>query len=104
MEKKIKEIIKREEIDIEQNLDMEKLYYILEQEGLIDFSVYGRENSGGNDFWFQAEYYDKDLGYTIVVDYDYNMWQENVSDIVSDIEHTNKKIEEIKGRIIKNNK
>jgi len=101
MDKKIKKIIKKYELDITQNLDLEELYRYLEEEELVNFTVYGRENSSGSDFWFQAEYYDNDLGYTIIVDYDYDMSPDKVSDIVKQIEYINKKIKKIKSRIIK---
>jgi len=101
MEDKIKKIIKKEDIDIRDYLELEKLYSLLKHEGLTDFYVNGREDSTRSDFWFQVEYYNKKLNSTIIVDYDYDMSPDKVSDIVKQIEYINKKIKKIKSRIIK---
>lgn len=101
MKDKIKELLEKEERNFDANEleDIEIIYSLLETESIIDYSVVIRSSSDGADFWLQGEYYNKNIGATIIFDHDINDNIKNIDELVADIEKANKRIAEINSKI-----
>lgn len=99
---KIKQVIKNNDYtfpmdEYGENCTVERMFYELESENLIDFSICLRETE--NDAWLQAEKYFTKLNSTIILNYDFPQTFESVDELIEYIEDTNKRIEEINTKL-----
>jgi len=91
MKNKIETIIKTHNLNVYDtetnpfnNGEVLELYEILDDEGIINFSIIDTESKG--EYTFQAEYYSNISNTTIVLESDIRVRYENIDDIVSTID------------------
>jgi len=94
LQKKIKKIIIKKfdnECDFTSDSDMDLLFCDIEQDGLMDFTVNGRGDFGGTDYWLQTEYYSKKLQKTIIWSHDTGSF-DDIEEVADFIINTTKEI------------
>ena len=81
---------------------VERAFSILEENGLIDFSVSDVQSNNG-DWWLQADYYSK-IGKTIIYDYDFQGHYENLDALAQKALDTDLEIKEFELKVTLINK
>jgi hypothetical protein len=104
MKDKIKALLEKEERNFEANTieDIETIYFLLEQNGIINYDVVMRTDNSGFDVWLQGEYYNETIKATIIFDYEINENVKDIDELVEDIERANAKIHIINNLIAEN--
>ena len=100
----VEEVIKTKfsgECNLQDITDLDILFSDLEQDGIIDFGIYGRSSFGdGSDNWLEAHYLSKKLGLTIIADYDFPHNFDSVDELVDSLNSMQAEISKIEDSII----
>jgi hypothetical protein len=95
----LKEIKKlKKKFDLTYDEQTEQLFFELEQKLNLNFSICGRGNINGTDFWLQCEYYSLKIRKTIIWSYDIGNF-DDYNEIADYIIHTTNEIQDFENRL-----